>query len=87
VPREIPEWIQLQRRNLGDRIRLLRDTAGLTQQDIVEMTGIDRRTYQRIERGTSDPRYSDLLLIARALEMPLSDLVRGGQDKTAPPPK
>lgn len=76
MPRDLPEWIHLQRRSLGDRIRILRAGAGLTQQHLVEMTDIDRRTYQRIERGTSDPRYSDLLLIARALEVPLSDLVR-----------
>lgn len=39
------------------------------------MTGIDRHTVQRIERGTSDPPYSSLLLIARALDVPLADLV------------
>ncbi|MFE7429657.1 hypothetical protein [Streptomyces sp. NPDC057545] len=29
-----------------------------------------------MERGTSDPRYSDLVLIADALGVPLADLVR-----------
>jgi len=38
------------------------------------MAGIDRRTLQRIERGTSDPPYSSLLLIAHALEVPYRDL-------------
>lgn len=42
----------------------------------MEMTDIDRRTYQRIEAGTSDPRYGDLLRIAQALGVPLADLVR-----------
>ncbi len=41
------------------------------------MTGIDRRTLQRIERGTSDPPYGSLLLIAQALDIPIADLVRG----------
>lgn len=76
MPRELSERIKQQRRELGSRIRVLRETAGLTQQDVVEMTGIDRRTFQRMERGTSDPRFSDLLLIAQALEVPVHDLVR-----------
>lgn len=42
----------------------------------MEMTNIDRRTYQRIESGESDPRYGDLLRIAAALETELADLVR-----------
>lgn len=48
----------------------------LTQEVFAEMTGIDRRTVQRIERGTSDPSYRTLLLISKALNVPLADLVR-----------
>ncbi|MFS0698335.1 helix-turn-helix domain-containing protein, partial [Streptomyces nitrosporeus] len=65
-----------QRRDLGDRIRVLRKTLPATQEQFGEMAGIDRRTLQRIERGTSDPRYSDLLLIAEALGISVADLVR-----------
>lgn len=49
---------------------------GHTQEAFVEMINIDRRTFQRIEAGTSDPRYGDLLLIADALDVPLAHLVR-----------
>jgi transcriptional regulator with XRE-family HTH domain len=76
VPRDLPERIYQQRQDLGDRIRVLRKGLPATQERFAELTGIDRRTLQRIERGTSDPRYSDLLLIARALEVSLSDLVQ-----------
>lgn len=76
MPRDLPDRIYQQRRDLGDRIRVLRSAARHTQEVFAEMTGIDRRTLQRIERGTSDPRYSDLVLIAEALEIPLADLVR-----------
>ncbi|MFJ8883590.1 helix-turn-helix transcriptional regulator [Streptomyces sp. NPDC102402] len=76
MPRDLPEQIHQQRRDLGERIRVLRSGARKTQEAFAEMTGIDRRTLQRIERGTSDPRFSDLLLIARALEMTVSDLVQ-----------
>ncbi|MFE9936297.1 helix-turn-helix domain-containing protein [Streptomyces hirsutus] len=75
MPRDLPAWTYDRRRELGDRIRDLRLRANLTQEVFAEMTGIDRRTVQRIERGTSDPPYSSLLLIADAIGVPLSDLV------------
>ncbi|MFD9047703.1 helix-turn-helix domain-containing protein [Streptomyces zaomyceticus] len=76
VPHEQPPWIHDQRRRLGRRIRDLRIQRGHTQEVVVEMTHIDRRTYQRIESGESDPRYGDLLRIAEVLRVPLADLVR-----------
>ncbi|MEV7713060.1 helix-turn-helix transcriptional regulator [Streptomyces sp. NPDC088270] len=76
MPRNFPDRIYQQRRDLGDRIRVLRKGLPATQEKLAEMTGIDRRTLQRIERGISDPRYSDLLLIAEALDVPLAELVQ-----------
>jgi transcriptional regulator with XRE-family HTH domain len=76
VPRDFPDWTHDRLRELGNRIRDLRIRGNLTQEVFAEMTGIDRRTVQRIERGTSDPSYRALLLIAKALNVPLADLVR-----------
>ncbi|MFF2773335.1 helix-turn-helix domain-containing protein [Streptomyces sp. NPDC058052] len=76
MPHDQPEWVRDQRRILGRRIRDLRMNRGHTQEVVVEMTNIDRRTYQRIEAGESDPRYGDLLQIAAALNVDLADLVR-----------
>ncbi|WP_406398843.1 helix-turn-helix transcriptional regulator [Streptomyces uncialis] len=74
MPRDLPPWIYDRRRDLGDRIRQRRRSARLTQEGLAELTGIDRRTLQRIEVGTSDPPYSSLLLIAHALAVPVGDL-------------
>ncbi len=74
MPRDIPEWITDRRRELGDRVRQLRLHADYTQERFAEITGIDRRTLQRIERGESDPRYGHLLRIASALGIPVSRL-------------
>ncbi|MEV3995829.1 helix-turn-helix transcriptional regulator [Streptomyces halstedii] len=76
MPRDLPDRIHQQRQDLGDRIRVLRRGLPATQEQFAEATGIDRRTLQRIERGTSDPRYSDLILIAEALGIAVADLVR-----------
>ncbi|MFF3884000.1 helix-turn-helix transcriptional regulator [Streptomyces sp. NPDC001914] len=75
MPREQPQWIIDRRRDLGDRVRRLRLNADHTQESFAELTGLDRRTLQRIEAGTSDPRYSDLLRIAAALDTRVSVIV------------
>jgi transcriptional regulator with XRE-family HTH domain len=78
VPRDpLPDWVLAYRRALGDRIRAARMRANRTQQWTVERTGIDRSTYQRFEAGTSDPHISDLMLIARALDVDPAVLVFG----------
>ncbi|MGW1127441.1 helix-turn-helix domain-containing protein [Streptomyces sp. NPDC002526] len=61
---------------LGTRIRDLRDHALLTQEAVAESTGISRRRLQRIERGDSDTRITDLVRIAAALKVSVHDLIQ-----------
>lgn len=49
----------------------------LTQEALAERAGISRDTVQRIEHATNNPRLSDLLRVARALETKLADLLGG----------
>lgn len=37
--------------------------------------GVERRTVQRYENAVTDPRYADLLLLARALDVHPADLM------------
>lgn len=76
MPADQPEWILDARRALGDRIRETRMWRNLTQEKLAELTGIDRSTVQRIERGTSDAKVSQLLRIAQALNIHVTDLLR-----------
>ncbi|MFI0032028.1 helix-turn-helix domain-containing protein [Streptomyces albidoflavus] len=74
-PQDHPTWLLDERRALGDRIRERRMWCNLTQERLAFAAGVSRDTVQRIERGTSDPRYSQLARIARALDTPLADLL------------
>lgn len=47
----------------------------LTQEALAYRAGISRDTVQRVERASNNPRLTDLLRIARALETPLADLL------------
>lgn len=75
MPADQPEWILAARRAVGDRIRDTRIWRNLTQEKLAELTGIDRSTIQRIERGTSDAKVSHLLRIARALDIHVAELL------------
>lgn len=48
----------------------------LTQERLAERANVSRDTIQRIERAANNPRLTDLLQIARALEVPLGELMR-----------
>jgi transcriptional regulator with XRE-family HTH domain len=50
--------------------------AGLSQDQLADRAGMERRSIQRYERAARDPRYADLLLIADALGVPAAELLR-----------
>lgn len=72
----LPEWVLARRRELGSRIGETRRAARISQEALANSIGLERRTIQRYEAGVRDPGFSDLLLIAHALNTPLADLVR-----------
>lgn len=76
MPRDpTPDWVHTRRRQIGDRLRHARKTVGLTQETLAERIGRDRKSVIRWENGYSVPDLEDLLLIADALDVPLSQLV------------
>jgi transcriptional regulator with XRE-family HTH domain len=48
--------------------------ANLTQQAVIDATGLQRSTVQQAETGAVDPRLSTLLLIADAIGVPMTAL-------------
>ncbi|MHA4774775.1 helix-turn-helix domain-containing protein [Streptomyces sp. MSC1_001] len=71
----LPLWVIDQRRGLGDNIVRFRRGAGLSQDQLAERIGKERRSIQRYERAERDPSFSDLVLIANALGVTVADLV------------
>ena len=72
---------------LGEKIRQLRKSKGLTQEQLAEKIGIDNKHLSRIEKGRHMPTYKILKNLATALDFdiyeienkPLTDLQQ--QDK------
>lgn len=71
-----PAWVLARRRQIGDQIRAARIHANLTQEAVAHMIPLERPNYVRIEQGQAAPTIDTLILIADAIGVPLSHLVR-----------
>ncbi|MFE4311482.1 helix-turn-helix domain-containing protein [Streptomyces sp. NPDC056891] len=76
MPSEQPAWVLTRRELIGARIRDARLLANLSQLELGNRAGVDHKTIHRIEYGASDPGLGLLLQIARAVDVPLAELVR-----------
>ena len=63
------------RLTLGQRVRRLRNSAGLSQDALAGAAGIGRVILVRLEKGEQAPRFKTLEAIARALGVGVSDLL------------
>jgi transcriptional regulator with XRE-family HTH domain len=52
----------------------LRRRRALTQVTLAQLTGMPCRRIQRLEESTCDPRLSDLLILGKALNVPVHEL-------------
>jgi transcriptional regulator with XRE-family HTH domain len=61
-------------KQIGQRIQLLRDAAGLTQAQLADRAGVNPEHISRIERAEKGPSIELLDRIASALGLPIRDL-------------
>ncbi len=61
--------------NLGANIRHLRETRGLTQEQMARIADIPRPTWSNMESGAANPTLSVLVKVANALQVPLEELI------------
>jgi transcriptional regulator with XRE-family HTH domain len=71
----LPDWVHPRQQEIGVRIRAIRRDVGLTQEQLAERVGCDRKTIIRWENAYSVPDLIDLLLLAYALDVELAALV------------
>ena len=71
---------------LARRVRTLRESLRLTQEEFARRCSISVSFASLLERGERSPSYETLLTIARALEVPVSGLFRDGPSLEAQDP-
>jgi transcriptional regulator with XRE-family HTH domain len=64
-------WVIRTREQIGDRIRSLRRGSRITQDQLCEAVGVDRKTISRWENGLHPMDVDDAARVARALAVPL----------------
>jgi transcriptional regulator with XRE-family HTH domain len=62
---------------LGLRVRELRMLKGFSQEHLAELAGLHRTYIGGIERGEINVAFVNIVRLAKALEVPLSDLMKG----------
>lgn len=60
---------------IGHRIKVLRESKGVSQQNLAAICNFEKANLSRIEAGRTNPTISTLYKISQALEISLSDLV------------
>jgi DNA-binding XRE family transcriptional regulator len=76
VRRHRRELASNERVRLGQRLKLIREASALTQGALAERCGVSRTTITNIENQGFDATMSTWILLARALRLPLSHLVK-----------
>lgn len=63
-------------KKLGNKIRMLRTERNLNQEELADMSGIERSYMGAIERGERNPSFDKLTSIAKALKISPSELLK-----------
>jgi transcriptional regulator with XRE-family HTH domain len=66
-------------KQLGFKIKELRQNKGLSQEELSELSKVSLRTIQRIEKNTNAPSGKTLNLICESLQLNLEDLLEYGK--------
>lgn len=73
-----PDDLQVEpKRIVGDNVRAQRRRLGLTQEALAHRSGMHPVEVGRAERGVRDLRVSTVAKLARGLEVPAMELLRG----------
>ena len=68
---------------IQEKIRFLRESKDLSQDDVAEKIGLTRNGYAKIERGETKATYPRLEKIAKALNVDLMELLTLGEKNVA----
>ena len=71
-------------RQLGERLRALRQKAACSQEEIANLAGMNVSNYGKIERGLGNPEFDTLVRLAGVLGVDTAELVQGITHESLP---
>ena len=66
---------EIQLRAFGARLKEIRGQKKITQEQLSDLSGLDLSHIARMETAKRNPRLTTLIVLARALQMPLAELM------------
>ncbi|EKM5717245.1 XRE family transcriptional regulator [Enterobacter cloacae] len=63
--------------NIGNKIRRLRQSRGISLNELSKLSGVSKGALSKLESGSSSPRVDTLDAIATSLRLPVGDLLSG----------
>lgn len=73
------DWLKVDAPSFGERLRKIRERAGLTQRSLADFIGINNSALCRYESGERLPRVEHLIKIAMVLGVPSLDWLIFGE--------
>jgi XRE family transcriptional regulator, regulator of sulfur utilization len=61
---------------LGKNLKRIRTQKGISQGDIVRSLGMDRAFISNIENGKTNPTLATIAKLAKAISVPIEDLIK-----------
>ena len=65
--------------NVGEKIKIIRKMAGITQEELAEKMNVSRQTISKWEKEISSPDLESAIILCDLFEISLDDLLKGGQ--------
>ena len=63
-------------KKLGERVKSIRETKGLTLEDVGNKIGKDRQSIHRLEKGEFNPSYIYLIEVCKGLDIDIGELMK-----------
>ena len=74
MPSQRPDRVHERRVRFGEVVRERRTELGLSQEDLAERCGFDRKSISRVETGAFSPSLDRVWRLDDGLDLPISDL-------------
>jgi transcriptional regulator with XRE-family HTH domain len=73
-------------RNFGDRLKELREAAGISMYELAKRSNVSAASLSRYEEGDRDPQWQTVVKLARALGVSVSEFDASEDVDPEPPP-
>ena len=68
--------------SIGNKLRKLRDNRNLSQQEVADHIGVERKTYMNWESGVSDVKSTYISMLAEFFNVDYNDLLKDNSSST-----